>query len=56
VSVQTIWQVPDHASWNSIRKTLFLDPRWHAMWTEAARLRTGGNRRFYYPARMEAEA
>jgi hypothetical protein len=49
VLVQATWGVPDHGSWNRARKTLFLDPRWHAMWEQVARLRTGGTRRFFYP-------
>jgi hypothetical protein len=48
VLVQTVWSVPDHAEWNRVRRNFFLDPRWHAAWAEAAPLRRGGTRRFYY--------
>jgi len=54
VLVQATWGVPDHAAWNRIRKTLFLDPRWHAMWERVAGLRTGGTRRFFYPVEQGA--
>ena len=50
VIVQTTWSVRDHAAWNVIRGKCFLDPRWHAMWAKAAALRTGSDRRFFYPA------
>jgi hypothetical protein len=41
--------VADHAEWNRARRNFFMDPRWHAVWAEAAPLRRGGTRRFYYP-------
>jgi hypothetical protein len=56
VLVQAVWSVADHAQWNRVRRNFFLDPRWHAAWAEAAPLRLGGTRRFYYPLPDEAEA
>jgi hypothetical protein len=49
VLVQAVWNVADHAEWNRARRNFFMDPRWHAVWAEAAPLRRGGTRRFYYP-------
>ena len=49
VLVQVVWSVVDHAAWNRVRRNFFMDPRWHAVWAEAAPLRRGGTRRFYYP-------
>lgn len=50
VSIKTIWSFADHADWNVIRKNMVLDPRWYQYSDKFARLRTGGNRRFYYAA------
>jgi hypothetical protein len=52
VSVQTIWSFGDHAAWNEIRKNLVLDRRWYRYSSEISELRTGGERRFFYPARF----
>lgn len=49
VLVQAVWGVPDQAAWNEVRRNFFMDPRWHAAWDEAAPLRRGGTRRFFYP-------
>ena len=49
VLVQVVWSVPDHAAWNHVRRNFFMDPRWHSAWAEAAPMRKGGTRRFYYP-------
>lgn len=49
VLVQVVWHTEDHAMWNRVRRNFFMDPRWHAAWTELAPLRRGGTRRFYYP-------
>lgn len=49
VSVQTIWSFPDHTAWNEIRKNLVLDRQWLRYSSEISELRTGGERRFYYP-------
>jgi hypothetical protein len=50
VSVVTVWSFEDHVAWNQIRKNLVLNPDWYEYSGRLARLRTGGNRRFYYPA------
>jgi NIPSNAP len=50
VEVKIIWSCNDHAEWNTIRKNLVLDPRYYAYASQAAALRKGGTRRFYYPA------
>jgi hypothetical protein len=50
VSVKTIWSFADHAEWNVIRKNMVLDPRWYAYSEKIKPLRTGGTRRFFYPA------
>ena len=50
VSIKTIWSFADHVAWNDIRKNMVLDPRWYRYSAEIARLRAGGNRRFFYPA------
>jgi NIPSNAP len=50
VSVKTIWSFADHAEWNVIRKNMVLDPRWYAYSEKIKPLRTGGMRRFFYPA------
>jgi hypothetical protein len=50
VEVQVTWRVADHQAWNVARRDFFLDPRWHAASAAAAKLRTGGKRRFLYPA------
>jgi hypothetical protein len=50
VDVQVTWSFPDHAAWNEIRKNLVLDRDWHALARTAQGLRSGGTRRFYYPA------
>lgn len=50
VSTQTIWSFADHGDWNVIRKNMVLDPRWYQYSEKFARLRIGGNRRFYYGA------
>jgi hypothetical protein len=50
VSVQTIWSFADHVEWNVIRKNMVLDPRYYAYSEKLAQLRTGGTRRFFYPA------
>lgn len=49
VLVQVVWRTDDHAMWNRVRRNFFMDPRWHAAWSEIAPLRRGGTRRFYYP-------
>jgi hypothetical protein len=56
VLVQAIWGVADHAAWNRVRRNFFMDPRWHAAWAEAAPLRRGGTRRFFYPIEDGTEA
>jgi hypothetical protein len=56
VLVQVVWSVADHAAWNQVRRNFFMDPRWHAAWAEAAPLRRGGTRRFYYPLHEGAGA
>jgi len=50
VEVLVVWSVGDHVRWNEIRKNLVLDPRWHRYGREAARLRSGGTRRFHHAA------
>lgn len=50
VEVQVTWRVPDHQAWNVTRRNFFMDPRWHVASAAAANLRTGGKRRFLYPA------
>jgi hypothetical protein len=50
VSVKTIWSFTDHVEWNVIRKNMVLDPRWYEYSQKIAQLRTGGTRRFFYPA------
>jgi hypothetical protein len=50
VEVKIIWSCDDHAAWNTIRKNLVLDPRYYSYAARAAGLRTGGTRRFFYPA------
>ena len=50
VEVQIVWGFDDHAQWNVIRRNVVLDPRWYAYADRVAALRTGGTRRFYYPA------
>lgn len=50
VEVQVTWRVADHQAWNVARRDFFMDPRWHAASATAAKLRTGGKRRFLYPA------
>ena len=50
VSIKVIWSFEDHVEWNEIRKNLVLDPQWHEYASRIALLRTGGTRRFYYPA------
>ena len=56
VRVLLTWWVADHAAWNVVRRNFFIDPRWHAMCAEAAMLRIGGDRRFFYPVAPEAGA
>jgi hypothetical protein len=50
VSIKTIWSFADHVEWNEIRKNMVLDPRWYGYSEKIDRLRTGGTRRFFYPA------
>ena len=50
VDVQIVWSFDDHEQWNVIRRNLVLDPRWYEYAERIAALRTGGTRRFYYPA------
>jgi len=50
VSIKTIWSFVDHVEWNVIRKNMVLDPRYYAYSERIAQLRTGGTRRFFYPA------
>lgn len=50
VQIQVTWKVADHSAWNVVRKNIFLNPRWHDASAAAAKLRTGGQRRFLYPA------
>jgi hypothetical protein len=50
VSIKTIWSFTDHVEWNLIRRNMVLDPRWYEFSVKIARLRTGGTRRFFYPA------
>jgi hypothetical protein len=50
VSIKTIWSFADHVEWNEIRKNMVLDPRWYGYAQKIAQLRTGGTRRFFYPA------
>jgi len=50
VDVQVTWSFADHVEWNLIRKNFVLDPAWHDLAARAVALRTGGTRRFYYPA------
>ena len=50
VVVQVTWEVDDHEHWNEVRKSLVLDPRWYAYGDRLAALRSGGTRRFFYPA------
>ncbi len=50
VSIKTIWSFTDHVEWNVIRKNMVLDPRYYEYSQKIARLRTGGTRRFFYPA------
>jgi hypothetical protein len=50
VSIKTIWSFTDHVEWNEIRKNMVLDPRWSEYSQKLARLRSGGTRRFFYPA------
>ena len=50
VTVKTIWSFKDHAEWNEIRKNLVLNPQWSEYSGRIGALRTGGNRRFFYPA------
>jgi hypothetical protein len=50
VSIKTIWSFTDHVEWNEIRKNMVLDPRWYQFAEKIGRLRTGGTRRFFYPA------
>ena len=52
VTIKTVWSFADHAEWNVIRKNMVLDPRWYEYSEKIARLRTGGSRRFFYPARF----
>ncbi len=52
VDVQVTWSFRDHVEWNEIRKNLVLDRAWHDLARRAAALRTGGTRRFYYPAKV----
>jgi hypothetical protein len=50
VSIKTIWSFTDHVEWNDIRKNMVLDPRWYQYSQKIGQLRTGGTRRFFYPA------
>jgi hypothetical protein len=50
VQVKTIWSFADHVEWNVIRKNMVLDPRYYAYSEKIKPLRTGGTRRFFYPA------
>jgi hypothetical protein len=50
VDVQIVWEFDDHDQWNVIRKNMVLDQRWYEYADRIASLRTGGSRRFYYPA------
>jgi len=54
VDIQIVWAFDDHDQWNLIRKNMVLDPRWYEYAERVASLRTGGTRRFYYPASISA--
>lgn len=50
VLIQVTWKVADHSAFNLIRMKFVTDPRWWRYAAQASRLRTGGTRRFFYPA------
>jgi hypothetical protein len=45
--VLTMWSCAGFVEWNTIRRNLMFDPRYHAYSAVLARLRRGGSRRFY---------
>lgn len=47
VEVLTMWSCRDFVAWNDIRRTLMLDPRYHAYSASLTTLRRAGTRRFY---------
>ena len=55
VLIQVTWKVDDHAAFNQLRVKFVLDPDWWAYAEKLAGLRTGGTRRFFYPAALEAD-
>ena len=48
VLVQTTWWIEDHAAWRRLRDKLFHNAAWREAYSEVARLRVGGTRRFFY--------
>lgn len=56
VLIQVTWKSEDHAEFNQQRKRLVLDPDWRTYSEKLAKLRTGGTRRFFYPASQERMA
>ncbi len=48
VLVQTTWRVESHVAWRKVRDKLFHNSAWREAYAEAARLRVGGTRRFFY--------
>lgn len=56
VLVQITWKSDDHAEFNQQRKRFVLDPDWWTYSAKLAKLRTGGTRRFFYPAFQERMA
>ncbi len=56
VLIQVTWKVADHSAFNLQRKAFVTDPNWSAYAAKLATLRTGGTRRFFYPAPMEMTA
>lgn len=53
VLIQITWKASDHSAFNLIRMAFVTDPRWWSYSARASQLRTGGTRRFFYPAPMQ---
>jgi hypothetical protein len=50
ILIQLTWKAPNHTTFNLIRKEFVTDPGWWSYSASASRLRSGGTRRFFYPA------